>query len=863
MRLRNFRGVVDQTVEFADGVTVVEGPNEAGKSSLAEALDLLRTTKATASSKAIRAVRPVHRDADPDVEVELTTGPYQLTFHKIWNRKGTTELTVSAPTPEQLTGEEAHSRFVQILEETVDTDLLQALSVVQGESLQQPVLARVSALHQALGQDAAAVDPGQDALLERIEQEYLTHFTPKGRPTGTYAKAIERLDAARQEVARAAQASENLDLLVEERGRTQAALQDAERRFADATERSAQLEGAARQLQQLQDLEAERARAVADAERTLAQAQAALKERQELTDAVSQATAAADASVAKATHTAGALERAERAQEEAEEKLGRAREDRRQQEAAEQKAAAALEAARAGRELVQLRTRVERAKRAADELQKAQDALKSWRVTPDDAARVEQLEVDLRLAERARAAVSARVTVRALGEEAVEVDGRVLAAGEQHEGAVLSEVRVTVPGVAEVLVEPGTPPQELEDASGAARAALDEALEQLAVSSAAQARTAAGERSAAQARAQAARGDLDYVLDGAQLEQLVSRMAELEQRAATDGTADPAPAADIGLLEEALATCQRDASRARDAERAQQAALEAARAARADADREAATAAVRAEHAQAAAQTARDSLARAAAAADREQLAAAEVAAGEAHRAAVAALDLVRAQLEAIDPETLTMEVDNATDLVASTRRQVDELSQQLVGQDAVLRREVELGIYDQLADAQAELDAAESAARRLERAAAAARLLREAVLRHRDAAQLKYVAPFQERIERLGRVVFGPDFAVEVSPELEIVSRTLQGRIVPFAYLSAGAREQLALLGRLACAQTVDTGDGAPVILDDALGFSDPERLRTLGVVLHDVGRTAQVVVLTCQPDRFAGLGGARVVRL
>jgi uncharacterized protein YhaN len=136
-------------------------------------------------------------------------------------------------------------------------------------------------------------------------------------------------------------------------------------------------------------------------------------------------------------------------------------------------------------------------------------------------------------------------------------------------------------------------------------------------------------------------------------------------------------------------------------------------------------------------------------------------------------------------------------------------------------------------------------------------------MVRHRDLAQRRYVAPFTQRIERLGRVVFGPDLRIGITPDLVIESRTLGGRTVPFDSLSAGAREQLALLGRLACAQLVSGDEGAPVILDDTLGYSDPERLARLGAVLGAVGSSAQVIVLTCQPDRFASVGGAKVVRL
>ena len=53
------------------------------------------------------------------------------------------------------------------------------------------------------------------------------------------------------------------------------------------------------------------------------------------------------------------------------------------------------------------------------------------------------------------------------------------------------------------------------------------------------------------------------------------------------------------------------------------------------------------------------------------------------------------------------------------------------------------------------------------------------------------------------------------------------------------------------------------PVILDDALGYSDPERLKEMGAVLSVASRHAQVILLTSVPDRYLHVGGAQVHRL
>ena len=145
-----------------------------------------------------------------------------------------------------------------------------------------------------------------------------------------------------------------------------------------------------------------------------------------------------------------------------------------------------------------------------------------------------------------------------------------------------------------------------------------------------------------------------------------------------------------------------------------------------------------------------------------------------------------------------------------------------------------------------------------------AARLLQETFDGHRREAHLRYVEPFKERIDQLGRIVFGPSFAVELDEELRVVRRTLKGTTLDFGQLSTGAREQIGVLSRLACAAIVSPDDGGvPVMIDDALGWSDPQRLQGMGAAIATAGRQCQVVVLTCTPGRYSHVGNAKVVSL
>ena len=83
-------------------------------------------------------------------------------------------------------------------------------------------------------------------------------------------------------------------------------------------------------------------------------------------------------------------------------------------------------------------------------------------------------------------------------------------------------------------------------------------------------------------------------------------------------------------------------------------------------------------------------------------------------------------------------------------------------------------GRKGQLDAADTEREHAEAEYLRVHRRARAAQLLRSVMARHRDATRLRYVDPFRNQVERLGRIVFGDTFEVEIDSELRICSRTL-----------------------------------------------------------------------------------------
>jgi uncharacterized protein YhaN len=192
-----------------------------------------------------------------------------------------------------------------------------------------------------------------------------------------------------------------------------------------------------------------------------------------------------------------------------------------------------------------------------------------------------------------------------------------------------------------------------------------------------------------------------------------------------------------------------------------------------------------------------------------------------------------------------------------------DELTDELRELTARLKVYGTEGRKGQLDAAETEREHAEREYSSVRRRARAAALLRSVMTRHRDSTRLRYVEPFRTEVERLGRLVFGSTFEVEIDSALRICSRTLAGRTVPYESLSGGAKEQLGIVTRLAGASLVAKEDSVPVIIDDALGFSDAERLARMGAVFDAVGGDGQVIVLTCSPHRYASVAGAHHIEL
>jgi len=155
---------------------------------------------------------------------------------------------------------------------------------------------------------------------------------------------------------------------------------------------------------------------------------------------------------------------------------------------------------------------------------------------------------------------------------------------------------------------------------------------------------------------------------------------------------------------------------------------------------------------------------------------------------------------------------------------------------------------------------------------ASALLLLEKLFIEQKKLINEKQAAPLVGRIRDYLTPLFGPGTTVEPVWEdrnagfktlrLSRPDRPREGAL-PVEVLSGGAREQVGAALRLALAELslISTNEGITVVLDDAFVNTDSERARRLMPMLLRASRNGiQVIVLSCNPRDYEGLGAARV---
>ena len=860
--------------ELGDGLNLVVGPNELGKSTLLDALRAVLFERYSSGARPIVALQNDRSGAAPVVELVFEVNGAEYTLTKRFVKKAYVRL--QCPDGILLEADAAENELRNLLgfaeagnrgatSETLG--MWGVLWVQQGQSFGRPDLpdSALASLSAGLESEVGTVLGGRRGreLPQIIEQLRGELVTPSRRqPRGQYKDTLDNVSV--------------LELRLSEQ-------QQQQKEMSDTLE---QLEAAEARLRRLQDGSQDR---IDRDELTRAQDQLGEVKRHDLL---------LEAARSELRIREGQLEQARRAQSERESRRAEIKSDEEQLRQDSKRLEQLQEHERESQDaLDKLRNAVGNAE---DDVASTMRSEANWRSVLDRIIQSEELSglirrqsdvkaAQERLAVAQRQAEEIQVTdeslqgIREAAETADQANARLSVAatrisfdipgdrlaGIEADGAPLTDppttleaiepVTITIPERGRVLIEPSVADRDqLLRRERDARAELRAALGAVGAQSLAEAQVLRDERRDLEATANAAQEELERLASpgGAQtLQPRIDQLRKSLEALPSESETDRLPPRDYA--EAALHTARTELQQARDDERIAREAVQV----RADAvtelsvdvrtlqnsiDSQTELIEMRQERLRVEDKSVSDQeLAEASQKAEMsvtEQLQTVSALEEEWPASARTQLEARISRLESVIEQRESSRVETRIEIV-QYRERID------VHDNA--------GIEEAIERTRRELEQATRQRDRLERELEVLDLLITTLRATESEARERYLAPVVDRVHPYLQMLF-PSAEIGMDEDLNITGMSRPaGYEESFDHLSMGTQEQIAVLVRLAFAEMlIDQGAPAAVILDDALVFSDDQRMRLMFDILSHAAQRVQILVFTCREQLFEGLG-------
>lgn len=213
---------------------------------------------------------------------------------------------------------------------------------------------------------------------------------------------------------------------------------------------------------------------------------------------------------------------------------------------------------------------------------------------------------------------------------------------------------------------------------------------------------------------------------------------------------------------------------------------------------------------------------------------------------------------EAIDLEGAEANFARHKSVFEAARTAIEQENIKLAELGAQIRTRAGEAVEEAWRETQEALSAAEKRVAAFEREVAVLRCLMDTLEAARSEARDLYLKPVMSELKPLLAMLF-EDVSIQFDEKTLLPEKLVRaGLEEEVDRLSGGMREQLSILTRLAFARLLaKDGRPAPVILDDALVYSDDERIEKMFDALHRQARSQQIIVFSCRQRAFEKLGG------
>lgn len=854
------------------GVTVISGENESGKTTIAKALQVALTTKWKSRASEATSLSSHHSQEKPRVKVRMELDGYEFTLDKIF---GTTKdtgtiVTVHSPTSEVLKDDQAEEWLAARMQSADTKNLWQVFVAEQGQAQKTLSLGGfahvTSALQSASGQRADTAE--EIGLFEAVQAEYEQYYQKNGKEKKLLTDADAKLKDAQQEHAAKAAKVKEFDSLNVKAARNEESQRNQRELLPEAKEEVERWAVALEELEKFRDAVNQATELTEAARKQLDDAKGAKLDREKSIEAVKKATDDTAAKVAKVSELKESFDAETAALKKAQDARDAVANTYRVARKREELAAAEVALGEKRSLVAALSQRVDKVTKLREQLAEYKDVIERNRVTDSALEKLLACEREVKTAEAILKASSPSVQLTARKKTQVTVDGENVELSPESEAverAVTKPLSVDV-GDVTVAIQPGDGSESQQRRLEKAEQSLREQLEAAGVDSVAKAQEANSLRREAEKAKYQVEASIDAVSDGAEYYQLTAQLDNAHEEVRVYGeryrelAGEDAPE-DIDVAEakkrlEAAAGERREAEAQRDSADLRLSKLE----------KRPAHAAYTEASSQLEGLRSVENVLASALAEERAKATDAEIFAAVENRQsdvdkAEKALAEKRAELEKRDADDVEASLAGARQRRETLEKRLEKLEHER--QEIAVHLEYFVSANENLAAAESAVQRAEREQQSLRKRAVAAKVLHQALTEARSKSRDALAEPLLRKMDEYGGSVFGPDTEFAMNSNLEIESRSNADGKFKVTELSGGAQEQLDILLRLAVAGVMEGGQGAPVIIDDALGYSDEHRLRKMNNALSKAGRDMQVIVLTCDESRFDRVTGAEFLQI
>lgn len=213
---------------------------------------------------------------------------------------------------------------------------------------------------------------------------------------------------------------------------------------------------------------------------------------------------------------------------------------------------------------------------------------------------------------------------------------------------------------------------------------------------------------------------------------------------------------------------------------------------------------------------------------------------------------------DAGDLASIEAALTRARSIDAAVDKEMNALRETMAGLNAEIRAQSDEAVEEKWRESSEALTAAIARVAAFEKEVAVLQRVTSALEYARSEARELYLRPVMAELGPLLRLLFD-DVSITFDDKTLLPQTILRnGQEEDVDRLSGGMREQLSVLTRLAFARLLARdGCPAPVILDDALVYSDDDRIEKMFDALHRQSRDQQIIVFSCRQRAFQKLGG------